>query len=228
MRPRRTASGSKSADWLSAPDLGLLDSGAESVVERHSRRDVLAKAFAAAGAVGLAGALGGSLADTALSAPSPAQDLRILNFLLELEYLQQAFYEEAREADALSGERLRFARVVGNHEREHVASLRRVLGSEARSKPAFRFGEAVRNDAKFTAGALTIEETAAAAYIGQAANLTAKRIPTVARIVPVEARHAAWIRDMADRLPAPSAFDPAKSSAQVSKTLERTGFVERS
>jgi hypothetical protein len=228
VRPRRTASGSKSADWLSAPDWGPLDAGAELVVARSSRRDVLVKAFAAAGALGLGGAVAGSLAGAAASAPSRAQDVRILNFLLVLEYLQQAFYEEAREADALTGERLRFAQVVGDHEREHVASLRRALGGEARSKPAFRFGEAVKDDAKFTAAALTIEETAAAAYIGQAANLTAKRIPTVARIVPVEARHAAWIRDVADRLPAPSAFDPAKSSAQVRKTLERTGFVERS
>lgn len=195
---------------------------------RSSRRDVLVQALTAAGAVGLGGAVAGSLAGAAASAPSRAQDLRILNFLLELEYLQQAFYEEAREADALSGELLRFAQVVGDHEREHVASLRRALGGDARSEPAFRFGEAVESEAKFAAAALTLEETLAAAYIGQAANLTARRIPTVARIVPVEARHAAWIRDLVDRLPAPSAFDPAKSSAEVRKTLERTGFVERS
>jgi ferritin-like protein len=170
----------------------------------------------------------GSLAGAAASAPSRAQDVRILNFLLELEYLQEALYEEAREVGALSGEVLRFAQVAGDHEREHVASLRSVLGGEARSKPTFHFGDAAENDARFAAAALTLEETASAAYIGQAANLTAKRVPTVARIVPVEARHAAWIRDVVDRLPAPSAFDSAKTSAEVTKTLERTGFVERS
>jgi ferritin-like protein len=228
VRPRLKSSGSESADRLSAPNRASLDAEAEFVVEQHSRRDVLVQAFTAAGAVGLGGVLVGSLAGAAASAPSRAQDVRILNFLLELEYLQQAFYEEAREADALSGEVLRFAQVVGDHEREHVVSLRRALGGEARPKPAFNFGDAVKSDARFAAAALTLEETATAGYIGQAANLTAKRIPTVARIVPVEARHAAWIRDVVDRLPAPSAFDPAKTSAEVTKTLERTGFVERS
>jgi rubrerythrin len=228
VRPRLTSSRPRFADRLNASEPGpLLDAGAELADDRSSRRDVLVRAFAAAGAVGLGGTALGSIAGAA-SAPSPAQDVRILNFLLELEYAQEVFYEEAQGADALSGELLRFAQVVGDQEREHVASLRRVLGGEARSKPSFRFGDAVKSEARFAAAALTLEETAAAGYIGQAANLTEKRIPTVARIVAVEARHAAWIRDVADRLPAPSAFDPGKTSAQVRKTLERAGFVEGS
>lgn len=228
MRRRLTSSRPRFADRLNASEPGPLhDAGAELVDERSSRRDVLVRAFAAAGAVGLGGTVLGSIAGAA-SAPSPAQDVRILNFLLELEYAQEVFYEEAHAADALSGELLRFAQVVGDQEREHVASLRKVLGGEARSRPSFRFGDAVKSEARFAAAALTLEETAAAGYIGQAANLTEKRIQTVARIVAVEARHAAWIRDVVDRLPAPSAFDPAKTSAQVKKTLERAGFVEGS
>lgn len=228
MRPRGTAKGARSADRRGAPRHPSRDAGTELGGPRSSRRDVLRHALAAAGVVGLGGAALGSLAGAGAAAPSRAQDVRILNFLLQLEYLQEAFYEEALEVDALTGELLRFAQVVGGHEREHVASLRKVLGGNARSKPSFRFGDAVENDAKFAAAALTLEETAAAGYIGQAANLTASRIPTVARIVPVEARHAAWIRDVVNRLPAPSAFDPAKSAAKVAETLESTGFVERS
>jgi rubrerythrin len=229
VRPRLTSSRSRFADRLTPSEPGpLIDAEAELVDERSSRRDVLVRAFAAAGAVGVGGTVLGSIAGAAASAPSRAQDVRILNFLLELEYAQEAFYEEAQSADALSGELLRFARVVGDQEREHVASLRTVLGGEARSKPSFRFEDAVTSEARFAAAALTLEETATAGYIGQAANLTEKRIPTVARIVAVEARHAAWIRDVVDRLPAPWAFDPAKSSAQVKKTLERAGFVEGS
>lgn len=122
----------------------------------------------------------------------------------------------------------RFARVVSAHEAEHVGALKAVLGEDARSKPDFRFGDAVTKEDRFAAAALTLEETAAAGYIGQAANLTEESILAVARIVAVEARHAAWIRNIVGRLPAPQAFDPAKTAAEVANTLERTGFVGRS
>lgn len=228
MRRRSTPRGSRSADdRFSASEQLSLGVAADVGVERSSRGDVLVRALAAAGAVGLGGVLVGSLAGSAASAPSPAQDARILNYLLLLEYLQEAFYEEAQAADALDGELRRFAEIVGDHEQEHVRSLRAVLGSDARSKPEFRFGDAVRNERRFAAAALTLEETAAAAYIGQAANLTEKRITTVARIVPVEARHAAWIRAIVKRSPAPYAADPARTQEQVDRTLERTGFVKR-
>jgi Ferritin-like domain len=204
------------------PSLG----GDADVIERSSRAHLLARGLATAGALGFGGAILGSLSGTAASAPSPAQDVRILNYLLELEYLQQAFYEEAQTAGALKGELRRFARVVGNHEREHVAALRTALGSKAASKPEFHFGDAVKSDRKFAATALRLEETTAAAYIGQAANMTEQRIVTLARIVPVEARHAAWIRAILHRLPAPQAADPASTPEQVERTLERTGFVQ--
>jgi rubrerythrin len=193
-----------------------------------SRGDVLVRALAAMGAVGLGGVLVGSLAGIAASAPSPGQDARILNYLLLLEYLQEAFYKEALAADALDGESRRLAEIAGDHEQKHVGSLRAVLGSNARARPEFRFGDAVRSERKFAAAALTLEETTAAAYIGQAANLTEKRITTVARIVPVEARHAAWIRALVNRSPAPHAADPAQTPKQVERTLEGTGFVKRS
>ncbi len=190
-----------------------------------SRRQLLARAAVATGAAGVAGALAGSAADPAVSAPSPDQDTQILNFLLLVEYLQQDLYDEALAAGNLRGELERFARVAGGHEREHVASLRSELGSRAREKPAFRFGDALEREGRFAAAALTLEETATAAYIGQAANLTPKRGVAVARIVSVEARHAAWIRDLVGRLPAPHAADPAKTSQSAMDTIERTGFV---
>jgi hypothetical protein len=194
--------------------------------EPSSRVELLSRGLAAAGAVGLGGVLLGSLPGTAAPAPSPSQDARILNYLLQLEYLQQGLYEAARAADALTGELRRFAEVAGEHERRHVESLRDVLGSDARAKPNLRFGQAVESERGFTAAALTLEETASAAYIGQAANLTEKRVRTIARIVPVEARHAAWIRAIAGRSPAPHAADPARTPKQVERTIQRTGFVK--
>lgn len=228
MRPKLTSSGSRSADRFSVSEHASRDERSAVVFERSSRRDVLVRAFVALGAAGLGAAGLESLAGATAAAPSRAQDIRILNYLLRLEYLQEAFYKEAHTEGALSGELRRFAAVVGAHEKEHVRSLLAVLGGDARSKPEFRFGDAVKSEDRFAAAALTLEETASAGYIGQAANLTEKRIPTVARIVAVEARHAAWIRNVVGRLPAPQAFDPAKTAAQVAKTLERTGFVGRS
>jgi Ferritin-like domain len=192
-----------------------------------SRRAFLARGARSAGVVALGSGVAGTLVASGASAPTPAGDIRILNYLLELEYLQEALYAEAETAGRLGGELRRYAQIAGDHEQQHVRALRDILGSNARAKPQTRFGEAVRREGRFVAAALTLEETAAAAYIGQAANLTRKRIPAVARIVAVEARHAAWIRDYAGRTPAPSAADPAKSARQVERTLARTGFVGR-
>lgn len=211
------------ADRASAPENAA---AAPAVSEQSTRGELLLRALTAAGGVGVGGLLVGSFAGSAASAPSPAQDVRILNYFLLLEYLQARLYEEARTADALTGELRRFAEVAGAHEREHVDALRAVLAGDARPTPAFRFGQAVENDRRFAAAALTVEETAAAAYIGQAANLTRKQTRTIARIVPVEARHAAWIRAIVHREPAPHAADPARTPQQVERTIRRTGFVK--
>jgi hypothetical protein len=191
------------------------------------RSSFLGRAVFAGGAVALGGFAARSERGAAAN-PSKEQDVRILNFLLRLEYAQQALYDEAVAAGALRGELREFAEVCGDQDAKHVDSLRAIVGGAAEAKPTFAFGEAVRRPGRFTAAALTLEETAAAAYIGQAANLTKDRLPDVARIVAVEARHAAWIRAIAGRNPAPHAADPAKTVRQVMKTLARTGFVEQS
>jgi hypothetical protein len=192
-----------------------------------SRARFLTHAVIGIGGVATGTAVAATRATSAASAPTAAQDVRILNFLLLLEYAQERFYAAAEAAAALGGELATFARVVGEHERRHLDALRTELGADARRPPNIDPGETVRSQAAFTSAALTIEETVAAAYIGQAANLTRERISAVARIVAVEARHAAWIRDMAGRLPAPNAADPAATADQVMKTLRRTGLVIR-
>jgi hypothetical protein len=188
------------------------------------RSSFLGRALVASGAVALGG-LAAAHERGEAAGPSEEQNVRILNFLLRLEYVQQALYEAAVSAGALRGELRQFANVARDHETRHVEALRALLGGDAQPKPSFRFGDAARSPTEFTAAALTLEETASAAYIGQAANLTAERLPDVARIVAVEARHAAWIRAIAGRNPAPYTADPAKTSGQVMRTLARTGFV---
>lgn len=212
------------ADRLCTREGAAVEPGA---CEPSTRGDLLLRALTAAGAVGLGGVFVGSLAGAAAPAPSRSEDVRILNYFLLLEYLQEGLYEAARTADALTGELRRFAEVAGGHERKHVRSLRSVLGGDARAKPTLRVGQAVEDERRFAAAALSLEETAAAAYIGQAANLTAERVTTIARIVPVEARHAAWIRAIVRREPAPHAADPPRTPQEVERTIERTGFVKQ-
>jgi hypothetical protein len=190
-----------------------------------SRADVVRKAAAAGGALLGGGLLLGAVSQEASSAPSPEQDVRVLNFALLLEELTAAFYAEALARGRLRGELREFARIVGAHERAHVRFIRGALGRKARRRPAFDFGSATANERAFTATAITLEDTGVAAYNGQAGNLTKGALRAAARIVSVEARHAAWIRDLAGRPPAAEPTDAAMSERQVRAALERTGFL---
>jgi hypothetical protein len=161
----------------------------------------------------------------ALSRPSPAQDARVLNLLLQLEYVQEAFYREAVRAGALRGELATFARTVGKHEEEHVSFIRGVLGAHARRAPQVNFGTATRDPKSFVRAAIALEDLGVAAFNGQATNVTRKTFAAAAKIVSVEARHAAWIRDVGGKLPAITPTDPAISAARMSQRLRATGFV---
>jgi hypothetical protein len=196
--------------------------GAESVV---SRADVMKKAVAAGGAALGGGALLAGLPRLATSAPSPQQDVRVLNFILLIEEMQAAFYAEALRRGRLRGELRRFARIVGAHERAHVRFIRGALGAKARRRPGLDFGSATSDEDEFTAAAIKLEDTGVAAYNGQAGNLTPGGLGAAARIVSVEARHAAWIRDIAGKAPAAEPTDAARSERQVRAALEATGFL---
>jgi hypothetical protein len=190
-----------------------------------SRRQALRAALGGA-AIGGGALLGGWAAPQAsLGKPSRAQDVRILSFLLVLEQAQSAFYDAALRSTALSGELLRFAQVVAPQEHDHVALLRRRLGGSARPAPRFEFRDATSSPARFRRAAIDLEEATAAAYIGQGASLTRDLVAEAAGIVAVEARHAAWIRDLAGALPAPRPADPARSPGDVLTDLRTKGYL---
>lgn len=172
------------------------------------------------------GVLIAGLPRLALAAPSPEQDARILNLVLLLEEVQFAFYAEALRRGAMRGELLEYARVVGGHEREHVAFLRKALGRAARRRPTLDFGDTTGDPDRFAATAATLEDTAVAAYNGQATNLTKPALRAAASIVSVEARHAAWIRDILGRTAAPRALERPLTAAQAQAALRRTGFLK--
>jgi hypothetical protein len=186
-----------------------------------SRRAVLSAASLVAG-----GILVGGIGAQALGSGSRLGDVAILNFALEMEELQAALYAQALQHAGLTGELAQYARIVGGHERAHVAFLRQTLGSRAKPAPAFDFGDAVTSSDRFAATARALEDLGVAALDGQAGNLTKPSLAAVATIVSVEARHAAWIRDLLGELPAPAAANPAQTAAQVTAAIRRTGFVK--
>ena len=192
-------------------------SGADAV----SRSGLLWRLAAGLGAVSAGGAAAAGLA-IATGAQSPStRDREVLEFALTLEHLQATFYSEALRGGKLSGEPRQFAQVVGAQEREHMSYLSHALGRSAGGAQRFRFGDAFSDQAKFLATAVILEETGLAAYNGQTANLGAKTLADVARVISVEARHAAWARAMVGEQPAPNATDKPISAVQAQRALRR-------
>ena len=192
---------------------------------RSTRMSLLQRGLVAGGTIAVGGVVIGGLPKLVTAAPSPAQDVKVLNFALTLEYLEAEFYTQAVAGGALSGELLKFAKVVKAHEVAHVAFLKSALGAKAVKKPTFDFKGTTEDPAKFRATAIVLEDTGVAAYNGQGANVTKGILAAAASVVSVEARHAAWIRDIAGKNPAPAAFDAAKTSAQVLSAVKATGFI---
>jgi Ferritin-like domain len=201
----------------------------EHITERRrgaTRRHALRAGAASGAALGVGAYLGGWFGPQSTEGrPSPAQDVRIFNFLLVLEEAQAAFYDAALRNSSLRGDLLAFVRIVAPQEHEHVAFLRRKLGTKAQAKPKLDFTKATADARRFRATAIDLEEATAAAYIGQGASLTREAVLDAARIVAVEARHAAWIRDLAGADPAPRPADPARSADDVLAELRRKGFL---
>ena len=158
-----------------------------------------------------------------VAAQSPEQDVRVLNMLLLVEYTESAFYSEALQQDGLTGELRSFAEQVLEHEQAHLSLLKSVLGDSATDEPRYDFGDATSDREAFADAAARLEDLAVAAYNGQAANVTPEAFAAAARIVSVEARHAAWIRSVVGSDPAPQTTDEPRNEAQVRSALARLG-----
>jgi hypothetical protein len=185
-----------------------------------SRRRVLI--LAAGGAV--LGALGGPR--LARASAFAQQDVAILNYALGLEYLQASFYTEAERLGALHGPLAQQARVVGAHERAHVSSFQKVLGTAAMTRPTYDFQGVTEDPDGFRRTAVAFEDLAVAAYKEQAPRLQSPAfLQAAVAIHSVEARHAAWIRRLAGALPAATALDQPMPAARVKALVASTHFV---
>lgn len=171
-----------------------------------------------------AAALGGAAVSGGTPTASGADDARAIGLLLLVEYTEAALYDQALEAGKLGGALRDYARTAAGHEREHLAFLKRQVGAGAPPVPGFDFGDAVRESGAFVDRATAVEDLAVAAYNGQGANVTRETLAAAASVVSVEARHAAWIRSIAGRPPAPNAVDSPKSADEVLAGLERAGM----
>ena len=177
--------------------------------------------------IGGAFAAGAGLPGLASAATSKG-DVAILNFALTLEYLESAFYASALKHAGLTGELKRFATTVHEHESAHVSALRKALGSAAVKRPSFDFGATVQGKSAFQKTAIVLEDTGVMAYQGQTPFIKSQDVFKAAiSIHPVEARHAAWIRNLtAGYAPAPAAFNPALSKSAVLSAVTATGFIK--
>jgi hypothetical protein len=189
-------------------------------VARSSRGDLL-KSTLVGGGVLVAGGVYLALPELGASAPRKARDIQVLNFLLLLEYAQASFYDDALAGGKLRGELREFAQTARRHEQEHIDALRQRLGKRARKSPRFDFSDEIGDSEVFKRTAFSLEESACGSYIGQAGNLSRGLRPLAAGIVSIDARHAAWIRDILGRNPAPFAADRTKEPEVVLRFLKR-------
>lgn len=141
----------------------------------------------------------------------------VLNFALNLEYLEGEFYSVAVTGSTLSssvtggtsmasgGKKVAFAdpRIadiaaeIANDEMLHVKYLRTALGGMAVAEPKINLdalGIGFANDTEFLTLARAFEDTGVSAYSGAATLLTGNNLQAAAQILATEAYHAGNIR----------------------------------
>lgn len=141
----------------------------------------------------------------------------VLNFALNLEYLEAEFYSVAVTGSPLSssvtggpstatgGAKVPFAdpRIadiaaeIANDEALHVKFLRGALGAAAVAEPAINLdalGIGFKNDAEFLILSRAFEDTGVSAYGGAATLLSGSNLQYAAQILAAEAYHASNIR----------------------------------
>ena len=134
-------------------------------------------------------------------------DTGILNYAYALEQLEAGFYIAAIDSpgfNAMTAEQKEVLVDLRNHEVIHREFFKRVLGTSAIGAlqlNAANTATAVGSVSSLLATAEALEDTGVAAYNGAGKYLTSDANLLVAgKIVSVEARHAAAVRDMRDAL----------------------------
>jgi hypothetical protein len=192
--------------------------------DASNRRNFLRGAGAATVALAGAAVIGSNLTNpkTAVKAAS-LSDVDILNFALNLEYLEAEFYSVATTGKTLlqlgvlkSSDQLapttggrKIPELVGSsnfygaqelqeNEVAHVKLLRGALGSYAALKPAINLdalGYGFKTPQEFIKLGRQLEDTGTSAYLGAAPDITSKAyLATAGSILSTEAKHSGAIR----------------------------------
>ena len=203
----------------------LEQTGDEQGARGASRRRFLHVAgFGAAGAAALAiSACGGEKpGDKAKPTDSGSQfgegDVGIVNFALTLEYLEADFYSQVEEANLFSGRRADLLKQIGENEQEHVSALEatvKKLGGKPVARPDATFPLEGGADEVLRLAA-NLENTGAAAYLGQAKNILDREVLAAALAIhAVEGRHAGVLNRLIGEPFTPGAFAAPRTMDEV-------------
>jgi len=197
---------------LVAPELATIE------VHGMTRESFLMRSTLAAGAA--YGALSATGLISSALADSAGGDVDILNYALTLEFLETEFYTQAaKRVKGLSKYERDLTKELRDNEAAHVDALTatiKQLGGKPVAKPMFAFGGAFAGRAAYLKTANVLEDTGVSAYNGAAPMIASVDVLAAAGgIVQVEARHAALIRLVRDRQPAPLAFDKASEMKEI-------------
>jgi len=163
--------------------------------------------FAGAGMAGAALLAAGCTKDDGIVAPPSAgvtldfkDDFGVLNYAYALEQLEAAFYIQVASApptDFSTAERTYF-QDIQFHEIAHREFFKKALGANAIGSLEVNFAAIdFRTRAGVLAAAKTFEDLGVAAYNGAGIRLVSNDYLLLAgKIVSVEARHAAYVRDL--------------------------------
>ncbi len=166
-----------------------------------NRREFLKLAAAGAAALGLTTTMSGCvLAAAGTRKLDFRDDFGILNFAYALETLEARFYEKivaSPPRDLRAGE-LQILRDIGDHEKAHARFLKRSLQILRVEVPASVWpGIDFTSRQGVLVAARNFEDLGVAGYNGAGTRLRLAEFLTIAgKIVSVEARHAAALRDL--------------------------------
>jgi rubrerythrin len=151
-------------------------------------------------------------------------DLQVLSFALTIEYVQAALYRDAlKHVPGLSAPERRALGNLRDNEIEHVDALRATItdaGGRPNDRPRVEFGAEIETRGSFLKLANTLEDTAVSAYNGAAPSFENEDfVAAFASIAQIEARHAAIIRSIRERPPAPLPLDKASNQQVVRQAL---------
>jgi hypothetical protein len=149
-------------------------------------------------------------------------DLDILNFTLQLQYVESAFYRAVLASNLLSGIELVYAQTFGTHQQEHEAALKQLIaqqgGTPAPPLPAYNLPPfKTRDDAvRLLASS---EDAGVAAALGLVPLYQNKDLlETAINAHNVEAEHAAIWRDLAGLPAAPDTVAKGLTVDQIVAT----------